>query len=147
MIMFIFHEIFLLRLKMNLKIWQSFTFTIVFMKHCGKAIIADKRIFSLQRNLSGNTGKDYKVIFVGDASMSLYEIIRPGGSVEHFNAEAGIIWMRRILSYFDHTVWLNPVNEGMWSSIPSIGMVRQLLGGHMFPLTANGIMRAMKAAL
>ena len=79
--------------------------------------------------------------------MSLYEIIRPGGSVEHFNAEAGIIWMRRILSYFDHAVWLNPVNEGMWSSIPSIGMVRQLLGGHMFPLTANGIMRAMKAAL
>ena len=105
-----------------------------------------ENLFSTEK-LIRKYGKDYKVIFVGDASMSLYEIIRPGGSVEHFNAEAGIIWMRRILSYFDHTVWLNPVNEGMWSSIPSIGMVRQLLGGHMFPLTANGIMRAMKAAL
>lgn len=105
-----------------------------------------ENLFSTEK-LIRKYGKDYKVIFVGDASMSLYEIIRPGGSVEHFNAEAGIIWMRRILSYFDHTVWLNPVNEGMWSSIPSIGMVRQLLGGHMFPLTANGIMRAMKATL
>lgn len=105
-----------------------------------------ENLFSTEK-LIGKYGKDYKVIFVGDASMSPYEIIYPGGSVEHFNAEAGIIWMRRILSHFDHTVWLNPVNEDMWSSIPSIGMVRQLLGGHMFPLTANGIMRAMKAAL
>jgi uncharacterized protein with von Willebrand factor type A (vWA) domain len=87
---------------------------------------------------------DYKVIFVGDASMSPYEILYPGGSVEHWNEEAGHVWMERVLHVYPHAVWLNPVDQGWWDMTTSTKMVRQLMGGRMFPLTLDGLDRAMR---
>jgi uncharacterized protein with von Willebrand factor type A (vWA) domain len=87
---------------------------------------------------------DYKVIFVGDASMSPYEILYPGGSVEHWNEEAGHVWMERVLHVYPHAVWLNPVNQGWWDMTTSTKMVRQLMGGRMYPLTLDGLDRAMR---
>lgn len=87
---------------------------------------------------------DYKVIFVGDASMSPYEIATPGGSVEHYNEEAGAVWMERITRTYPAAVWLNPVPEQEWGYTQSIQMVRQLMGNRMYPLTLDGLDRAMK---
>ena len=87
---------------------------------------------------------DYKAIFVGDASMSPYEIVQPGGSVEHMNAEPGELWMRRVLQTYPHAVWLNPVPERDWNYTASIRMIRQLLEGRMFPLTLEGLDGAMR---
>ncbi|TVR96805.1 MAG: VWA domain-containing protein [Rhodospirillales bacterium] len=87
---------------------------------------------------------DYKVVFVGDASMSPYEILYPGGSVEHWNDEAGHVWMERLLAVYSHAVWLNPMQEGWWDTTVSTRMVRQLLGGRMYPLTLDGLDRAMR---
>ena len=87
---------------------------------------------------------DYKVIFVGDASMSPYEIASPGGSVEHFNEEAGSVWMQRVISTYPSCVWLNPIAEREWDFTESIRMMRQLLGGRMFPLTLEGLDGAMR---
>jgi len=87
---------------------------------------------------------DYKVIFVGDASMSPYEIATPGGSVEHDNDEAGAVWMERITRTYPSAVWLNPVPEPEWGYTQSIRMVRQLMGNRMYPLTLDGLDRAMK---
>jgi uncharacterized protein with von Willebrand factor type A (vWA) domain len=87
---------------------------------------------------------DYKAIFVGDASMSPYEIVQPGGSVEHMNAEAGEVWMRRVLATWPHAVWLNPVPERDWGYTASIRVIRQLLEGRMFPLTLEGLDGAMR---
>jgi uncharacterized protein with von Willebrand factor type A (vWA) domain len=89
-------------------------------------------------------GPDYKVIFAGDAAMSPYEITMPGGSVEHWNKEAGMVWMERVTSHFRKTVWLNPVPEGHWNYTQSIGLMRQLFGGRMFPLTLGGLEAAAK---
>ncbi|WP_407522648.1 vWA domain-containing protein [Methylobacterium oryzisoli] len=88
---------------------------------------------------------DYRVVFVGDASMSPYEIAMPGGSVEHWNEEAGQIWLGRILDHFPKAVWLNPVPEAYWPYTQSIAMIRQILSGRMFPLTLEGIDGAMRA--
>ena len=82
---------------------------------------------------------DYKVIFVGDASMSPYEITYPGGSVEHWNEESGEAWMRRTLDVYPHAVWLNPTPERHWGHTSSIGVMRQLMEGRMFPLTLGGL--------
>src|SRR6516162_5194821 len=87
---------------------------------------------------------DYKVIFVGDASMSPYEIASPGGSVEHFNEEAGSVWMQRVISTYPSCVWLNPVPEREWDFTESIRMMRRLLGGRMYPLTLEGLDAAMR---
>ena len=87
---------------------------------------------------------NYKVVMVGDASMSPYEIDRPGGSVERWNDEAGSVWMRRLLDHYPQTVWLNPVPEKYWGGTMSIGMIEQLVDGRMFPLTLAGIDQAMK---
>ena len=89
---------------------------------------------------------DYKVIFVGDASMSSYEIASPGGSVEHFNEEAGSVWMQRVFSTYPSCVWLNPVAEREWDFTELIRMMRQLIGGRMFPLTLEGLDGAMQRA-
>src|SRR6266699_2338646 len=78
-------------------------------------------------------GHDYKLIFVGDASMSPYEITSPGGSVEHFNAEPGSAWIERVTRTYPACVWLNPVPEGEWETTQSIRMLRQLMGGRMYP--------------
>jgi uncharacterized protein len=84
-------------------------------------------------------GPDYKLIFVGDAAMSPYEITMPGGSVEHMNDEAGNAWLERLTSHFRRAAWLNPTPQGSWQHVRSIGMVRKLMAGRMYPLTVNGI--------
>jgi uncharacterized protein with von Willebrand factor type A (vWA) domain len=87
---------------------------------------------------------DYKVIFVGDATMSPYEIVAPGGSVEHFNEEAGRVWMERIAATYPACIWLNPVPQAEWETTASIRLMRQLLGGRMYPLTIEGLDAAMR---
>ena len=89
-------------------------------------------------------GHDYKVIFVGDASMSPYEIMAPGGSVEHYNEETGAVWMERVTRTYPACVWLNPVPEREWGYTASIGLMRQLLGGRMYPLTLDGLDTAIR---
>ena len=86
---------------------------------------------------------DYKVIFIGDAAMSPYEITMPGGAVEHMNDETGAEWMNRVTSRFDKAVWLNPIPKERWDWTPSIGMIRELMGGSMYPLTLEGIEQAV----
>jgi uncharacterized protein len=86
----------------------------------------------------------YKLIFVGDASMSPYEIVQPGGSVEHWNEEPGEVWMHRLLTTYPKSVWLNPVPEHYWEGTPSIQMIRELMEGRMFPLTLDGMDRATR---
>ena len=88
--------------------------------------------------------KDYKVIFVGDATMSPYEITYPGGSVEHWNEEAGAIWMDRVAQIYEHVVWLNPTAERHWDYTPSIEVMKQLVNDRMFPLTIEGLDKAMR---
>jgi len=87
---------------------------------------------------------DYKVVFVGDASMSPYEIAAAGGSVEHMNEEPGATWIERVTRTYPACVWLNPVPEREWDFTHSIGMMRQLLGNRMYPLTLDGLDRAMR---
>ena len=87
---------------------------------------------------------DYKVIFVGDASMSPYEITYAGGSVEHWNEEPGGVWLERLQQVYENVVWLNPVAERHWEYTPSIELVRQLIGDRMFPLTLEGLDGAMR---
>ncbi|PID47765.1 MAG: hypothetical protein CSB47_00205 [Proteobacteria bacterium] len=88
-------------------------------------------------------GKDYKVIFVGDASMSPWEIIYPGGSVEHYNQEAGQVWMQRLMDSFEKVVWINPTERPYWDYTQSIGMIRQMMEDRMYPLTEKGLEAAM----
>ena len=90
-------------------------------------------------------GADYKLIFVGDATMSPYEIARPGGSVEHWNEEAGTTWLERMFNTWSRAVWLNPLPEEHWTYTPSLHMIRQLFGNRMFPLSPEGLERAMRA--
>lgn len=89
-------------------------------------------------------GHDYKVIFVGDASMSPYEIAYPGGSVEHWNQEAGAVWLGRVVAQWPHAVWLNPVKQKHWSYTHSIGMIREIFLNRMYPLTLSGIEAATR---
>jgi len=87
---------------------------------------------------------DYKVIFVGDATMSPYEIVYPGGSVEHTNEEAGAVWLQRVLAVYRNVIWLNPQPETVWDYHESIRVTRQLMGDRMFPLTLEGLDRGMR---
>lgn len=82
---------------------------------------------------------DYRVILVGDASMSPYEILQPGGSVEHWNKEAGSVWMQRLCATFPRLVWLNPEPRERWEHTASVGITRQLIGDRMFPVTLAGL--------
>lgn len=86
---------------------------------------------------------DHRVLFIGDATMSPYEIAVPGGSVEHWNEEAGAIWLQRVVSTFAHSVWLNPVPEEYWNRTPSIRLIRELMQNRMFPLTVDGLQDAI----
>lgn len=88
-------------------------------------------------------GHDYRVIFVGDASMSPYEILQPGGSIEHWNKEAGAVWMQRVCNTFSRLVWLNPENERAWEHSASLRVTRDLISNRMFPLTLHGLEAAM----
>ncbi len=88
---------------------------------------------------------DYKVIFVGDATMSPYEIVHPGGSVEHWNEEAGAVWFKRVMDVFPRLVWLNPESEQHWGHTPSIQITQELLGEErMFPMSLTGLEQAMR---
>jgi uncharacterized protein with von Willebrand factor type A (vWA) domain len=87
---------------------------------------------------------DYKVVFIGDATMSPYEITYAGGSVEHWNEESGDVWMQRVLDIYPHAVWLNPVAERHWQYTPTIQMMQQLFSGRMYPLTLRGLDDAMR---
>ncbi len=89
-------------------------------------------------------GHDYKLVFVGDATMSPYEIVQPGGSIEHWNEEAGAVWMKRLLASFPHHVWLNPEPRERWEFTPSVRITRELFEERMFPLTLDGLDRAMR---
>ena len=88
-------------------------------------------------------GPEYKLIFVGDATMSPYEILQPGGSIEYSNPEPGATWLRRLADAYPAVAWLNPEPERMWNYRQTIGIVRQLLGDRMFPLTLDGLTRAI----
>lgn len=91
--------------------------------------------------------RDYKVIFVGDATMGPYEITYPGGSVEHWNQEPGSVWLERVTDHFDKVVWLNPQPEQAWRYYPSIQIIHQLMEKKMYPLTLNGLTDGIKALL
>ena len=90
-------------------------------------------------------GHDYKLIFVGDAAMSPYEITYPGGSVEHFNEETGEVWLRRLLDVYPSAAWLNPTPAEHWRYSSSTEIIRQIMGGRMYGLTLDGLDDAMRA--
>ena len=90
-------------------------------------------------------GADYTLIFVGDATMSPYEILQPGGSIEHWNDEAGSAWVRRLLASYPRHAWLNPEPEERWDWTPSIKITRELIDERMYPLTIKGLDEAMRA--
>ena len=89
-------------------------------------------------------GHDYRVVFVGDAAMSPYEITQPGGSVEHWNKEAGNVWLSRMTGHFRKCVWLNPVPENHWGYTTSISLIRRLMTDRMYPLTLGGLEKATR---
>ena len=86
---------------------------------------------------------DYKIIFVGDATMAPYEITNPGGSIEHWNEEAGALWMKRMVGIYDKLIWLNPVPEEHWEYSASVELTRSLVEDNMFPLTIRGLEESM----
>ena len=90
-------------------------------------------------------GHDHKLIFVGDASMSPYELMIEGGSVEHWNQESGAVWMSRLLSTYPNAIWINPIPEDHWNYTHSINMVRELMSKRMFPLTLDGLTRGIES--
>ncbi|MBO6634358.1 VWA domain-containing protein [Parvibaculum sp.] len=87
---------------------------------------------------------DYKVIFVGDATMSPYEITYAGGSVEHWNEEPGGIWLERVNQIYESCIWINPIPERHWEYTPSLQIIKQIMGERMFPLTLEGLDHAMR---
>jgi len=89
-------------------------------------------------------GHDYKLVFVGDAAMSPYEIAYPGGSIEHHNEEAGAVWAKRMLDVYSKAVWINPTPEERWPYYESIPMIRELMEDRMYPLTLSGLESAMR---
>jgi uncharacterized protein with von Willebrand factor type A (vWA) domain len=88
--------------------------------------------------------REHKLIFVGDATMSPYEILQPGGGVEYSNAEAGAEWLQRLTHAFPHYAWINPEPQGVWEYRQSISIVQQLMQQRMFPLTLAGLEGAMR---
>ena len=86
---------------------------------------------------------DYKIIFVGDATMAPYEITNPGGSIEHWNEEAGALWMKRMVEVYDKVIWLNPVLSDHWEYSASVELTRSLIEDNMFPLTIRGLEDSM----
>ena len=90
-------------------------------------------------------GADYKLIFVGDATMSPYEIVYAGGSVEHWNEEPGAVWIKRLLNTYPKAIWLNPEPRHRWDYTPSVKLTRELMGDRMYPLTIAGLDEGMKA--
>jgi len=94
--------------------------------------------------ISHKYGSDYKLIFVGDATMSPYEIVYAGGSIEHWNEESGASWIKRLLNTYPKAIWLNPEPEQRWDYTPSIKLTRELMSDRMFPLTISGLDEGIK---
>lgn len=90
-------------------------------------------------------GSDYKLVFVGDATMSPYEIVYAGGSVEHWNEEPGAVWLKRLLKAYPKAIWLNPEPQERWDYTPSVKLTRELLDDRMYPLTINGLDDGIRA--
>lgn len=90
-------------------------------------------------------GPEWRCIFVGDAAMSPYELVQPGGAVEHWNEEPGLLWLERATSHFTHHAWINPVPERFWGGTHSTQLIHQAVDGQMYPLTLGGLERAMRA--
>jgi hypothetical protein len=90
-------------------------------------------------------GGDWRAVFVGDAAMSPYEITHPGGAGEHWNAEPGAVWLRRALDAWPHAIWLNPLPERAWPHTASVGLIAEIFGGRMFPLTLAGLDAGVRA--
>ena len=97
------------------------------------------------RDLINSYGRDYRVVFVGDASMSPYEIVSPGGSVEHLNPEPGRVWLERAIATWPRTVWINPTPEQHWAYSQSTQMIAEIFQRRMFALTPDGVEAAMRA--
>lgn len=95
-------------------------------------------------DLLNKYGNDYKVIFIGDAMMAPYEVTHVGGSVEHWNDEAGAVWLQRLKDKFDKVVWVNPAPESHWGNGGSLGIIKQIFEDEMYPLTLEGLEKAMK---
>jgi len=89
-------------------------------------------------------GADWRLVFVGDATMSPYEITQPGGSIEHWNEEAGQTWVQRLVGHFERAVWINPRPEGRWEHVHSLQILRRLMEGRMYPLSLDGLDNAMR---
>jgi len=108
----------------------------------------NRRRFSeriLTSDLIHKYGRDYKLVFVGDAAMSPYEVSHAGGSVEHFNEEAGAVWLNRATQTWPNAVWLNPMAESHWNYSASTALIRELINGQMFELTLDGLDQAMRS--
>src|SRR5690606_29962929 len=101
----------------------------------------EERIDTLDLIRSHN--EDWRLILVGDASMSPYELLYPGGSVEHHNAETGAAWLQRLLAQWPHAAWLNPEPSGYWQYRQSIAIVREIMHDRMFGISIEGLERAM----
>ena len=86
---------------------------------------------------------DYKIIFIGDATMAPYEITNPGGSIEHWNEEAGALWVKRLVDVYEKVIWLNPVPQEHWEYSASVELTRSLIEDNMFPLTLRGLEESM----
>ncbi|MCB1639754.1 MAG: VWA domain-containing protein, partial [Thiothrix sp.] len=84
-------------------------------------------------------GSDYRVVFVGDAAMAPWEVTEPGGSLEHYNAESGRVWLQRLMEHFSRLIWLNPEPQPYWEQTLSTRLIRELLGGRMYPLSLRGL--------
>jgi len=90
-------------------------------------------------------GRDYRLVIVGDSTMSPYEILQPGGSIEHWNEEPGAAWMKRLVAAYPRHAWLNPEPQDRWEFTPTIRITRELFEDRMFPLTLEGLDRAMRS--
>ena len=96
-------------------------------------------------DLTHKYASDYKLVFVGDATMSPYEIVYPGGSVEHWNEEPGAVWVKRLLDTYPKAIWLNPEPRERWDYTPSIKITRELMDDRMYPLTIAGLDEGIRA--
>ena len=129
----------------NSSTWISSTSTTASMRACGRTIAAATTKSRSTWDVLHKYPHDYRILFVGDATMSPYEITYPGGSVEHWNEEAGAIWLQRVTQIYERCVWLNPTPRQHWDHTPSIQVIREIIGeNRMFPLTIAGLDGAMK---
>ena len=105
---------------------------------------AGRRVYKSTWDLLRSMNEDWRLIFVGDAAMSPYEIIHPGGSVEHYNKEAGGVWLKRAVEHWPKSIWLNPNPQTHWQYYHSTRLIYELLGGRMYGLSISAIDEAMR---